>query len=70
MTLSDIEQIDTEFLPISVVAEYLGMSHQPQPLRESIRKGVPWAYVIGRAKFVIPKQAFISWHKHGGIINV
>ena len=63
MKLEDIESIDAEFLDISTVAEYL--SKGPQNVRESIRQGVPWAYMMGRADFRIPRRAFVSYHRNG-----
>ena len=69
MTLEEIEKMDCEFLDVPTVANYLGMKHQPQIVRELIRRGVPWAYVVGKAKFVIPRRAFINCHKYGGIHN-
>ena len=67
MRLEDIESMGVEFLDVQTVADYLGMGNQPQPLREAIRKGVPWGYVIGKAKFVIPRRAFVSYHKKGAV---
>lgn len=66
MSLNDIEKMDCEFLSVFTVADYLGS--KPQPVRELIRQGVPWAYVIGKAKFVIPRRAFVSYHKFGGTV--
>lgn len=61
MTLSDIEALPHEFLSISTVAEYLGSKEQP--VREAIRRGVPWGYVVGKARFVIPRLRFVAYHK-------
>jgi len=66
MTLEQIEQMDAEFLDVVTVAEYLGKN--PQPVRESIRKGVPWAYVLGNADFRIPRRAFVNYHKNGSCL--
>lgn len=68
MTLEDIEKMDTEFLDIPTVAEYLGKN--PQPVRQSIRNGVPWGYVMGNADFRIPRQAFVNYHKYGAVVIV
>jgi hypothetical protein len=66
MKLEEIEKMDKEFLDINDVAKYLGKN--PQPVRQSIRNGVPWAYVMGNADFRIPKRAFVNYHKHGGVV--
>lgn len=66
MTLEDIEKMDTEFLDVQTVAEYLGKG--PQNVRISIRQGVPWAYMMGRADFRIPRRAFVNYHKHGNAV--
>ena len=66
MTLEDIEKMDVEFLDITTIAEYLGKN--PQPVRASLRSGVPWGYVMGNADFRIPRRAFISYHKYGGVV--
>lgn len=63
MTLDELEKMDCEFLPVPVVAEYL--EKNPQPVRVSIRNGVPWGYVMGNADFKIPRRAFIHYHKFG-----
>lgn len=65
--LGDIEKMDCEFLPIPVVAEYL--QKNPQPVRESIRAGVPWGYVLGNADFRVPRLAFVNYHKYGQAMN-
>ena len=70
MTLEELEKMDCEFLDIPTIASYLGGEHMLQPLRETIRKGVPWAYVVGKAKFVIPRRAFINYHKYGNAVVV
>ncbi len=68
MTLEDIEKMDCEFLPIPVVAEYLGMKNMSQCIRVAIRKGVPWGgYVQGKATFRVPRRAFVYYHKYGSI---
>lgn len=66
MTLEQLDKLDTEFLSIADVADYLGKN--PQPIRESIRNGVPWGYVLGTATFKIPKRAFVNYHKYGSPI--
>jgi hypothetical protein len=66
MKLDDIEKLDTEFLDIPTVAAYLKKSQQS--VRESIRAGVPWGYVMGAAAFRIPKRAFVNYHKYGNHI--
>ena len=68
MTLSEIEAIDKEFLSPSEVAEYL--HKKPQGVRVSMRKGVPWGYVMEEATFIIPKQAFVNYHKYGAVIQI
>ncbi len=68
VTLADIEALDKETLTVAEVAKYLGVF--PQCLREGIRAGVPWGYVLGKASFVIPKQAFVSYHKYGAVIQI
>lgn len=66
MTLEQLEVMNGEFLPIPPVAEYLGKKEQS--VRESIRNGVPWGYVMGNADFRIPKRAFVNYHLYGGMI--
>lgn len=66
ITLDDIEQMDCEFLDIPTIAKYLGKS--VQPVRQSIRNGVPWGYVMGNADFRIPKRAFVNYHKYGACV--
>lgn len=66
MTLEDLEALDEEFLPIPPVAEYLHKNQQA--VRESIRNGVPWGYVMGNADFRIPRRAFVNYHRYGGMI--
>jgi hypothetical protein len=64
MTLEDIENIPRETLKIREVAEYLQCNQQS--IRSSIRcKQVPWGYIIGQSKYIIPKRAFVHWHKYG-----
>jgi hypothetical protein len=67
LTLDDLEKTDGEFLDPMVVSEYLGC--KPQPVRETIRNGIPWGYVIGKAKFVIPRRAFVNYHRYGGVVG-
>lgn len=67
MTLEDIEAMDAEFLDIPTVAEYLHKNMQP--IRETIRAGVPWAYVMGNADFRIPRRAFVNYHRFGGVVQ-
>jgi hypothetical protein len=66
MKLEDIEKMDTEFLDVQTVAEYLGKGQQN--VRVSIRQGVPWAYMMGQADFRIPRRAFVSYHKYGNAV--
>ena len=66
MTLEDIEAIGMEFLDIVTVAAYL--HKKPQDVRCSIRNGVPWAYMMGKADFRIPRRAFINYHKFGSVV--
>lgn len=63
MTLDQIEKLKVEFLDIETVAAYLGKN--PQPVRQSIRAGVPWAYVMGNADFKIPRRSFVFYHRFG-----
>ena len=63
MTLDELEAQDKEFLSIPDVAEYLGK--QQQNVRESLRLGVPWGYVMGNADFRIPRRAFVNYHRLG-----
>jgi hypothetical protein len=63
MTLDEIEKMNAEFLDILTVSKYLNKN--PQQIRESIAKGVPWAYALGTGDFKIPKRAFVHCHKHG-----
>jgi hypothetical protein len=63
MTLEEIENIDSEFLDIATVSEYLNIP--PQYIMQSIRRGVPWGYALGNGNFRIPKRAFVNCHKHG-----
>jgi hypothetical protein len=67
MTLEEIEKLDCEFLDIPTVSDYL--RKDKQQVRNSIRKGVPWGYVMGNADFRIPRRAFISYHKFGSVIE-
>ena len=67
-TLEDIENIEGDFLTVTEVSEHLAV--HPQYIRVAIRNGVPWGYVLGKCKFVIPKQAFVSFHKYGAVIKV
>jgi len=68
MTLEDLKKIDREILTIAEVADYLGVF--PQYIREGIRHGVPWGYVLGKCRFVIPKHAFIHCHEIGTTIEI
>jgi hypothetical protein len=68
MTLNDIEEMDTEFLDVQTVANYYNMPSMPQCIRESIRNGVPWGYVLGKSKFIIPRRAFVNYHKNGSAV--
>jgi len=68
MTLDDLEKMDCEFLPIAAVAEYL--EKNMQPVRNSLRQGVPWGYVMGNADFRIPRRAFVSYHRYGSATEV
>lgn len=67
MKLEDLKNIDRETLTIAEVSEYLGVF--PQYIREGIRNGVPWGYVLGKSRFVIPKHAFIKCHTEGTTIE-
>lgn len=67
-TLEQIEALDKEFLSISDVSEYLGKV--PQGVRVSIRAGVPWGYVMESSTFIIPRRAFVNYHKYGAVIRI
>lgn len=61
MTLNDLEALPCEFIPIKIVSQYL--RSKPEAVREHIRKGVPWGYVLGKTAFKIPKLRFIAYHR-------
>jgi hypothetical protein len=67
LTLDDIKAMDKEFLTPAEVAEYIGAF--PQNVREGIRAGVPWGYVLGKSRFVIPRKAFVHYHEKGAVIG-
>lgn len=66
MTLSDLENMDCEFLTVKTAADYL--KSKEQHVRVSMRRGVPWGYVLGNADFRIPRRAFINYHKYGSCV--
>jgi len=61
MTLEDLKNVEGDFLTVAEVAKYL-QAH-PQCVREGLRAGLPWGYVIGERRFVIPKERFIKYHE-------
>lgn len=66
MTLEQLERMEGDFLKVADVAEYL--CKRTDTIHQSIRNGVPWAYVIGNSTYMIPKRAFVNYHRYGGMI--
>ena len=63
MTLNEIEALEYEFLPVDIVADYMGVA--AQSLRCAYDEGqLDWAVKIGN-RLKIPKRAFVSYCRNG-----
>jgi hypothetical protein len=75
MKLEEIEAIEDEFISTDIAAAYIQRTtpekSKPQAVRDAIRKQqVPWGYIVGTSTIRIPKQAFINYHRYGGVVTV
>ena len=65
-TLADLEAITGETLKTADVAAYLNAC--PNTINNAAKMGVlPWAYKLG-SRTIIPKDAFIHYHKYGQVL--
>jgi len=65
-TLEEIEALPRNTLRPADVAPYLNACRQT--INIAARDGLlPWAYKLG-SRTVIPKEAFVSYHRHGQVV--
>lgn len=66
MTLAELERIPDDFVTVETIAEIMHKSPQcirDQANRDAKALGFPISKICGR--YVIPREGFLFWAKHG-----
>jgi hypothetical protein len=66
-TLREIEALEEEVLCPQHIVKFLGSNENTINCSAEAGK-LPWAYKLG-SRTVIPKEAFIHWHKYGAVLR-